>query len=154
MYWGDVGPDARVDSLNTRGPRGYDEMNQARTAGNFGWPLFIGDNYAYYHYDYETGQSGSAFDPEQPVNDSRHNTGLRTLPPAMPAYAYYPYAASGQFPQLETGGRNAMAGPTYWSDFYDNGGGLPDYYDGKVIIYDWMRGWMKAVHLFEDGSFN
>ncbi|MGD1945362.1 MAG: ThuA domain-containing protein [Croceivirga sp.] len=154
VYWGDVGPDARVDSLNTRGPRGYDEMNQARTAGNFGWPLFIGDNYAYYHYDYETGQSGSAFDPEQPVNDSRHNTGLRTLPPAMPAYAYYPYAESGQFPQLETGGRNAMAGPTYWSDFYDNGGGLPDYYDGKVIIYDWMRGWMKAVHLFEDGSFN
>ncbi|NKI32704.1 ThuA domain-containing protein [Croceivirga thetidis] len=154
VYWGDVGPDARVDSLETRGPRGYDEMNQAREAGNFGWPLFIGDNYAYHDYDYETGESGPAFDPEKPINDSRHNTGLTELPPAQPAYAYYPYAESGQFPQLGTGGRNAMAGPTYWSDLFPDGGGLPDYYDGKVIIYDWMRGWMKAVHLFEDGSIN
>ncbi|KAG1647534.1 HHIP-like protein 1 [Nymphon striatum] len=96
VYWGDVGPDARADQLDTRGPRGYDEMNQARKAGNFGWPLFIAG----------------------------------------------------------TGGRNAMAGPTYYSDEYTNGGGLPSYYDGKVIIYDWMRGWMMAVHLFEDGSFN
>ena len=24
VYWGDVEPDARVDSLDTRGPRGYD----------------------------------------------------------------------------------------------------------------------------------
>jgi cytochrome c551/c552 len=37
---------------------------------------------------------------------------------------------------------------------YPNGGGLPKYYDGKVIVYDWMRGWMMAVTNFEDGSFN
>ncbi|MGI9550696.1 MAG: PKD domain-containing protein, partial [Aurantibacter sp.] len=51
-------------------------------------------------------------------------------------------------------GRNAMAGPTYYSDLYADGGGLPSYYDGKTIIYEWMRGWMMAVTLFEDGSFN
>lgn len=33
LYWGEVGPDAQADSLNTRGPRGYDEVNQARKAG-------------------------------------------------------------------------------------------------------------------------
>ncbi|MDQ2656566.1 MAG: ThuA domain-containing protein, partial [Bacteroidota bacterium] len=46
LYWGEVGPDANADSLATRGPRGYDEVNQARQAGFFGWPLFVGDNYA------------------------------------------------------------------------------------------------------------
>ena len=154
LYWGDVGPDARKDNIDKRGPRGYDEMNQARKAGNFGWPLFIGDNKPYVDFDYETGKSGVTFDPKKPINDSKNNTGLRELPPAQPAYAFYPYDETSDFPQLTSGGRNAMAGPTYYSDQYPNGGGLPSYYDGKVIIYDWMRGWMKAVTLFEDGSVN
>ena len=47
LYWGEVGPDANNDSLDTRGPRGYDEVNQARKAGYFGWPLFVGNNYPY-----------------------------------------------------------------------------------------------------------
>lgn len=154
VYWGDVGPDAREDRLDSRGPRGYDEMNQARAAGNFGWPLFIGDNKPYVDYDYATGESGITFDPEKPINDSENNTGLRELPPAQPAYVFYPYAETSEFPQVTSGGRNAMAGPTYYSDEFPNGGGLPAYYDGKVIIYDWMRGWMKAVTLFDDGSFS
>ena len=45
LYWGDVGPDAGSDG--PRGPRGYDEVNQARKAGNYGWPYFIGKNRAY-----------------------------------------------------------------------------------------------------------
>ncbi|EAR01660.1 ThuA domain-containing protein [Maribacter sp. HTCC2170] len=154
LYWGDVGPDAGKDDIANRGPRGYDEMNQAREAGNFGWPLFIGNNKPYKDYDYSTGESGATFDPLKPINDSNNNTGLNELPPAQGAYAYYPYAETGDFPQVGTGGRNAMAGPTYYSDLYPNGGGLPAYYDEKVIIFDWMRGWMKAVTLFEDGTFN
>lgn len=129
-------------------------MNQAREAGNFGWPLFIGNNKPYTDYDYETGESGITFDPEKPINDSKNNTGLQELPPAQGAYVYYPYVDTSTFPQVGTGGRNAMAGPTYYSDMYPNGGGLPSYYDEKVIIYDWMRGWMRAISLYEDGSYN
>ncbi|MFS4456708.1 ThuA domain-containing protein [Maribacter sp. 2304DJ31-5] len=154
LYWGDVGPDAQVDSMETRGPKGYDEMNQAREAGNFGWPLFIGDNKPYRTYNYETGESGKEFDPQRPINNSRNNTGLTELPKAMPAYAFYPYTHDRDFPQLTAGGRNAMAGPTYYSDLYTGKGKLPDYYDGKVIIYDWMRGWMKAVHLDKEGNYS
>jgi len=154
VYWGDVGPDAREDKFETRGTRGYDEVGQAREAGNFGWPLFVGDNQPYVDFDFETGESGSTFDPAKPINDSRNNTGLRELPPAQPAMVYYPYADTKAFPQVGSGGRNAMAGPTYYSDKYPNGGGLPDYFDGKVIIYDWIRGWMKAVTLFDDGTLN
>eukprot|EP01034_Spumella_vulgaris_P006455 gene6455-8217_t len=45
VYWGEVGPDANEDS--EIGPRGYDEMNQARKPGNFGWPWFVADNQAF-----------------------------------------------------------------------------------------------------------
>lgn len=154
LYWGEVGPDSRKDDFKNRGPKGYDELGQAQKAGNFGWPLFIANNIPYVDYDYETGESGITFDPSNPINDSKNNTGLRTLPEAMPAFVYYPYAKSSDFPQVGTGGRNAMAGPTYYSDMFPNGGGLPDYYDGKLIVYDWMRGWMMAVTNFEDGTFN
>ncbi len=154
VYWGDVGPDAQKDSLQTRGPRGYDEMNQAREAGNFGWPFFIADNQPYRSYDYATGENGEFFDPEKPINNSRNNTGLKELPKAMPAFAYYPYVASQEFPQMGTGGRNAMAGPVYYSDIYNGENALPEYYDGKVFVYDWIRGWMKAVSLFPNGEFN
>src|SRR5690606_34381458 len=77
LYWGEVGPDSNVDSIGIRGPRGYDELNQARKAGYFGWPLFVGKNYAYNRYDYATGTSGEAFDAEKPLNESRNNTGLK-----------------------------------------------------------------------------
>lgn len=154
LYWGDVGPDANNDSIQTRGPRGYDEFNQAKKAGNFGWPYFIGDNKPYKDYDYATGKSGDYFDAAKPINDSRNNTGIAELPPAESAMVWYPYAPSTEFPQVGTGGRNAMAGPAYYTDMYPREKALPEYYDGKVIIYEWMRGWMKAVTLFGNGDFN
>ncbi|MFX4228340.1 MAG: hypothetical protein ACFHHU_10785 [Porticoccaceae bacterium] len=43
-YWGDIGPDARIDNLGHCGPIGYDEINQAREAGHYGWPFFVGNN--------------------------------------------------------------------------------------------------------------
>ncbi len=154
LYWGEVGPDANDDSLATRGPRGYDEVNQARKAGFFGWPLFVGNNYAYRAFDYATGVSGPAYDPKKPINDSRNNTGLRELPPAQPAFIWYPYGASPDFPQLGTGGRNAMAGPVYYTDLYPKETRLPEYYNGKLIIYDWIRGWIKAVTMQPNGDFD
>lgn len=154
LYWGEVGPDAASDSFDTRGPRGYDEVNQARKAGFFGWPLFVGNNYPYHAYNYSTGASGPAFDPQKPVNESRNNTGLRELPPAQPAFIWYPYAVSHDFPQVGTGGRNAMAGPVYYTDLYPKETRLPDYYNGKLIIYDWIRGWIKAVTMLPNGDYD
>lgn len=153
VYWGEVGPDANNDDPN-RGPRGYDEVNQAKKAGNFGYPFFVGNNYAYHPFNYETGESGPAFDPAKPVNNSRNNTGLKNLPPAQPAFIWYPYAKSPEFPQVGSGGRNAMAGPIFYSEFYPKETRFPDYYNGKLLIYDWVRGWIKAVTMNTDGSFS
>ena len=152
LYWGEVGPDARNDSLDTRGPRGYDEVNQARKAGNFGWPYFVGHNFPYWQYDYATGESQLKFDPDKPVNNSRNNTGLTELPPAVPAFIYYPYNISPEFPILKTGGRNAMAGPVYYREFYPEESRLPEYFEGKLFIYDWIRNWIMLVSMDEEGD--
>lgn len=154
LYWGEVGPDANNDSLETRGPRGYDEINQARHAGFFGWPYFVGNNYPYHIHDYETNANGPAFDPQHPVNESRNNTGLRDLPPATPAFIWYPYAASPDFPEVGAGGRCAMAGPVFYSDMYPKASRYPDYYNGKVFIYDFTRCWFKVVSLKENGDYS
>ncbi len=154
LYWGDVGPDANKDKKK-RGPRGYDEVNQARKAGFHGWPYFVGNNYAYLPYDYKTGKIGEApYDPMKPINTSINNTGIQELPPAVPAFIWYPYAKSPDFPSVGTGGRNAMAGPTYYYEDYNGPNKLPKYYDGKFIAFDWIRGWMKAVTLDENGDFS
>jgi glucose/arabinose dehydrogenase/cytochrome c551/c552 len=153
LYWGEVGPDAANDSFDTRGPRGYDEVNQARKAGYFGWPYFVGNNYPYHSYNYITGKSGPAFNPQKPENHSRNNTGLVDLPPAQPAFIWYPYAHSPEFPDVGTGGRNAMAGPVYYTDMFPEATRYPDYYNGKLFIYDWIRGWIKVVTLQPNGDF-
>jgi glucose/arabinose dehydrogenase len=153
LYWGEVGPDASSDSLETRGPQGYDELNQARKAGFFGWPFFIGNNKPYHAFDYATGKSGPLFDPAKPVNNSRNNTGLTELPPAQPAFIWYPYGKSPDFPSVGAGGRTAMAGPVYYSDLYPSKTSYPQYYDGKLIFYDWMRGFIKVVTMNKNGDY-
>lgn len=152
LYWGEVGPDAANDD-STRGPRGYDEVNQAKKAGYFGYPLFIADNKPYRAFDYATGVSGDYNDPKKPINNSRNNTGLTELPPAQPAFIWYPYGKSDEFPLVGTGGRNAEAGPVYYSEFYPKETRLPDYYNGKLFIYDWIRGWVMAVTMDKDGNY-
>jgi len=154
LYWGEVGPDAQKDSLDTRGPRGYDELNQAKKAGFFGWPYFIANNIPYRRYDYETGVSGAPFDPAHPVNESKNNTGLVDLPPAQPAFIWYPYGPSTDFPEVGSGGRTTMGGPTYYTDMYPKATRFPDYYNNKVIFYDWIRGWFKAITLDANGDFD
>ncbi len=51
LYWGEVGPDAgQLDEQ--RGGAGYDEINQARGPGFFGWPYFVANNKPYAAVDY------------------------------------------------------------------------------------------------------
>ena len=152
LYWGEVGPDARQDSVY--GPEGFDEVNQAKHAGNFGWPMFIANNRPYRNYNFTTKQLFDFFDPKHPVNTSPNNTGAKVLPPPQPAMIYYPYERSTLFPLVGEGGRTAMAGPVYhYDDFPGSAVRLPEYYDGKFIHYEWMRGWMMATTLSPSGDF-
>ena len=151
LYWGDVGPDARNDG--PRGSRGYDELNQARKAGFFGWPYFVGNNFPYAKYNFETKEIGALYDPAHPINRSRNNTGTQELPPAQPAWIYWPYADSEQFPVLGSGGRTACAGPVYhYKAMYDRTNGFPAEYDGALLFWDWQRPFLKWARLGPQGD--
>ena len=152
LYWGEVGPDASEDTK--RGPRGYDEFNQAKGPGFFGWPYFIGDNLPYVAFNFDDSSYGKPFDPLKPVNASRNNTGLKELPPAQPAMIWYPYGLSDKFPLLGAAGRSATGGPVFRkADFPNAKRVFPDYYEGKWLIVDFMRGWIMAVTMDEKGDY-
>jgi cytochrome c len=152
VYWGDVGPDGRDDAVD-RGPKGYDEVGQAKGPGNFGWPHFIANNKAYNKYDFEKETSGPKWDVNAPINTSPNNTGIEKLPPAQSAFIWYPYANSEEFPLMGTGGRNAMAGPVYYeADFKNAERKWPSYYNGKLLTYEWMRGFILSVSMDEKGD--
>lgn len=65
------------------------------------------------------------------------------LPPAQQAFIWYPYGESKEFRLVGSGGRNAMAGPVFYSEDFKNANrAFPKYYNGKFLEYDWMRGWI------------
>ncbi|MEM8888539.1 MAG: PQQ-dependent sugar dehydrogenase [Bacteroidota bacterium] len=151
VYWGDVGPDAGLDG--EFGPQSYDEFNQAREPGYFGWPYFMADNKAFPDRDFTNDQLGDLFDPARPINNSPHNTGAQNLPPAQAAYIWYPKQASKEFPMLGKGSNSAMAGPIFHRAMYEENStnAFPQYYEGKWFIYEWARSWIKAVTFDEQG---
>lgn len=151
LYWGDVGPDAK-EFKESRGPAGMDEVNQARQAGNFGWPYFIGENKAYWIRDFKLSTNTvfkAKFDPAKPSNRSPNNTGLKRLPPAQPAMIFYPHGPSAKFPVVNgDGGRTAMGGPVYYFDsVLKSDHKLPSELDHTLFIYDWSRSWVIKVQL-------
>ena len=152
VYWGDVGPDTNVPAEENF--LSYDEINQARKPGFFGYPYFLGNNEGFPKYDFETKKEGPKQDPLHPVNNSPNNTGIKELPPAQPAMIWYGKGASKRWPMVGKGGASAMAGPVYYSDEYPNAKyKLPDYYNGKLFIYDWIRKWIMAVTLDQAGNY-
>jgi cytochrome c len=153
MYWGEVGPDANEDS--ELGPRGYDELNQAKGPGFFGWPFFIGDNFAYPYFDFVKDAPTAPKDAAKPTNTSVNNTGLKELPPAQPAFIYYPYGVSEKFPEVGSGGRSATGGPIFRrADFADGAPRVfPEYYEGKWLAADLSRGWIMSISMDENGNY-
>ncbi|HCQ80491.1 MAG TPA: glycosyl hydrolase [Verrucomicrobiales bacterium] len=149
LYWGEVGPDAGKDG--PRGPRGHDEINQARKAGFFGWPYFIADNKPYSRVDFTNGKVGQKFNVQKPINDSPLNTGRKDLPPPQPALIFYPYADSKEFPELKKGGRTACAGPVFhYNPKFEKTGGFPKEFDHCLLFWDWHRPFIKWGRLDEN----
>lgn len=152
VYWGEIGPDAGEDGAN--GPRGYDEINQAKKAGNYGWPYFVGDNKPYPEYDFATKTLGALYNPDTISNTSVNNTGIKDLSPAQKPLIWYPYNNSTEFPDVGNGGRSAMAGPVYHYDAkLKSTTKFPEYFDKGLFIYDWMRNWVFVVRLDKNQNF-
>ena len=152
LYWGEVGPDAGNDSRH--GPRGYDEFNQAKKPGYYGWPYFVGDSKAYHDSDFATKQVGDLFDVNGPTNNSPNNTGMKKLPAPTKPMVWYPYGLSKEFPDLGEGGRAAMAGPFYhYNKSLAKKNSIPAYYDNSLFVFDWMRNWIFALRFDENENY-
>lgn len=151
LFWGEIGPDAGSDS--EKGPRGHDEINRASEAGFYGWPYFIGNNKAYSYVDFNSGLVKSVFDTLNPKNLSPNNTGDIDLPKPKKPLLWYPYDESKEFPELEKGGRSAMAGMVYHRNLHKlNESMLHEYFEGKLFIMDWMRNWIKVISFDKNGN--
>jgi cytochrome c len=152
LYWGDIGPDATEDSEVS--PMGYDELNQARKPGNFGWPYFVGPNVAAPPFNYVDGEPGPKKDLQKPTNLSVNNTGLKDLPAVAPAFIYYPYTTSAEFPLVGSGSRSSVGGPIYHrTDRPLAKRPWPAYYEGKWLATDLARGWIMAISMKPNGDY-
>jgi glucose/arabinose dehydrogenase/type 1 glutamine amidotransferase len=169
-YVGDYGPDN--GSWNAeRGPPGQTEFERADEPGFYGWPYFKGHNIPYRHYDFDTGESGRIFDPENPINDSVNNTGLQELPPAKSSMItnpyswgsllsnppewdeYMPYDSAEEVPFPQVTGGAPTQGPVYrYRDGFKSTTALHPSYDGKVLIMEYGGNWMKYVTLDDNGE--
>jgi cytochrome c len=150
LYFADVGPNI-MPSLGVK-PDGYEELNATQTAGNFGWPLFVGPNEALPLYDFAANKEGKRYDPQSPENLSPRNTGIQKLPPARPALIWYSSLPSKDFPTVGSGGRSIMVGPVYRYDAANPSPiKLPEALDGRLFIYEWMRNWIQTVKLGTPG---
>ncbi|MDB5051288.1 MAG: hypothetical protein JWO30_4359 [Fibrobacteres bacterium] len=149
----DVGPQA-VRADKNIGPAGMDEFNATRTAGNFGWPEFMGPNLPYNNYDYAASKPGPFFDPAAPANNSKLNTGIKLLPPARPAaIAYGKDSLNNPWPGFSRGGAVPITGPIYHYDGKNPSKiKLPPHFEGKWFIADATQKWIKAVGLDDQGT--
>jgi cytochrome c len=152
LYWGEVGPDAPFTT--EMGPAGYDEFNQAKKAGFFGWPYFAGNNEPYRDLNFETMEKGELFSVAKPINNSPNNTGPQILPSPTPAFIWYPYDISEKFPLLGVSGRSATGVAIFHNDDFKNPERLwPAYYEGKLLISDFMRGLIMSVKMDENSDY-
>ncbi|HEX5218787.1 MAG TPA: ThuA domain-containing protein [Verrucomicrobiae bacterium] len=153
VYWGEVGPDASGDSA-TRGPRGYDEWNQARGPGFFGWPYGLANNKPYMDFDFATSATNGYFNLTNPANTSPNNTGITNLPAAQPAWIWYPYGTSPDFPELGVSNdRCAMMGSFYhYNSNLLSAYKLPAYYDNTLFVIEFSRNWMREIKLDTNGN--
>lgn len=146
LYWGEPGPDAESASA-TRGPRGQDEINRAKTPGFFGWPYFVGENSAYI-------LNGATKDPAKPVNASTNNSGEAELPPAQPSLLAYGDNGNAKFAAFENNAARAsiMGGVYRYNAALASAKRLPPRFNGSLFIMDWSRDWINEVRFNAAGE--
>lgn len=104
-------------------------------------------------YDFVAKRStGEVFDPQNLINYSPNNTGAKKVPAAQAPLIWYPYGNSEQFPEVGSGGRTALVADVYRADQFPAATRLPDYYDGKLFIVEFMRNWVKVVTFDENNG--
>ena len=122
LYWGEVAPDKK--------PTG-EEINQAKSAGYYGWPYVITDTKVF------NDLTGKPFKPKALKNLSKNNTGIVDLPVPREPLHFYNRSCSiigGVFHVSEGNVKTAF----------------PAYYDNSLFFADWNKSWFKTIRLDEN----
>jgi cytochrome c len=129
LVWGEVGPDGYGQT---------EEYDVATKPYNAGFPYFAGNNKLLTQGDGIHTTPGTE-KPAAPTNTSAANTGLATLPPAIPAtYAY----------QQSCG----MTGPVYRYNYIPNSPiKMPPQFDGLWFVTDFLSSNMDTMALDANG---
>jgi len=117
LYWSEVAPDKK--------PTG-EEINQAKTAGYYGWPYVITDTKVF------NDLNGTPFDPKNLKNLSKNNTGITDLPVPREPLHFYERSCS-------------IIGEVYHATKDEQA--FPAYYDNCLFFADWNRSWFKTIRL-------
>lgn len=127
---------------------GEDEINLITKPGNFGWPYLIGNNVNYIP-DFWNGKPNPAKSAQGIVNDSRFNTGAKTLPPAVSALIST-RTTTPNFPSM-----NCFGVTWGWVAFDSTSQSTvkwPTYLAGKLLIGGWRGTDLKAATLDASGK--
>jgi glucose/arabinose dehydrogenase len=169
LYLADYGPDSGGWSAS-RGPMGTVEYARVDEPGFYGWPYFTGHSVPYKHYDFDTGESGRIFDPENPTNDSVNNSGLEELPATEGSFVmspynwggymnypdefeeYVPYSSVEEVPFPQVTGGAPMLGTVFRDSEEYSYQALPSSYDGKVFMMEYGSNWIKYATVDEEGN--
>ncbi|MCM8536050.1 MAG: PQQ-dependent sugar dehydrogenase [Lentisphaeraceae bacterium] len=119
LYWGEVAPD--------KNPTG-EEINQAKTAGYYGWPYVITDTQVFKDL------KGKAFDPKNLKNTSKNNTGIINLPEPREPFHFYGRSCS-------------IIGGVYHTASQNSPTAFPAHYDNHLFFADWNKSWFKAIKM-------
>lgn len=126
VAWGDVGPD-NFSGSSTKPTEFTEEHNFTTKPGFFGWPYWAGNNIS-------LSSGGSLESP----NGS--GSGLKTLPPAIPAI--HPFARAC-----------AITGPIYYFDAANPSAiKFPPHFDGAWLLSDFNRSWLDVAPLNAAGT--
>lgn len=135
LFWGEVGPDANVESPN--GPEGMDEINLVKNAGNYGWPYLAGKNEPYLN-TYK--QPNFYYDHVSPVNHSKWNTGALNLPAARPSWLDFFHGCY-------------LAGPRYYfNSSITNPRKLPSDFNQGFFYFDFNTSKIWVVKMDGNGA--
>ncbi|WP_020384952.1 PQQ-dependent sugar dehydrogenase [Kribbella catacumbae] len=154
VSWADYGPDAGTPDPR-RGPLGYVEWSITPISKpiNGGWPYCTGDNFNYNDWDFATATQRDWFDCAAGAkNTSRWNTGLATVPAAVPADLYYgdnnthqPAEWAGLTDFEPQGGQGPMGGPIYHYDAANpSTTKFPEYWDNKAFFAEFSQDYLAA----------
>ncbi|MDB5051219.1 MAG: domain containing protein [Fibrobacteres bacterium] len=115
--------------MDDDGAGGEDEVNVTTVPGFFGWPFWAGNNVPYNKPNYQ-GALNPFANPQATPNESKQNTGLKVLPPAIPAAISI---ATGAFKLA-----NTCLGVTWgwvkYDPMLDSKAKWPPFLEGKALV--------------------